>query len=130
MPQNDREYVFKPALNEDDSPASIAIKFLSRKWTRTIVEVLLDKENLRYNELKDELDGISDKALSEALEGLEKMQLVDREVVDDRPVKVEYSLTEIGKSLETIIKDFITWKHEYVEYIDSIESKSDVDSGG
>lgn len=128
MPQNDREYVFKPALNEDDSPASIAIEFLSRKWTRTIVEVLLDKENLRYNELKDELDGISDKALSEALEGLEKMQLVDREVVDDRPVKVEYSLTEAGKSLETIIKDFIAWKHEYVEYIGSIEDGSGVDS--
>lgn len=121
MSNGNREYVFKPALGEGDSRASVAIEFLSRKWTRTIIEILLDQESLRYNELKDELDGISDKALSNALEGLEDMYLVHREVVNDRPVKVQYSLTEVGDSLGTIIDDFLEWKYEYIRYIEHIE---------
>ncbi len=128
MTRDDYEYVFKPALDDEDSPASVAIEFLSRKWTRTIIEVLLDEESLRYNELKDELDGISDKALSDALEGLEAMHLINRDVADDRPVKVEYSLTNVGQSLETIIEDFVMWKHEYLEYVDSLDDELGIDT--
>lgn len=129
MDRDDREYVFRPALDEGDSRASAAIEFLSRKWTRTIVETLIEEDRLRYNELKDELEGISDKALSDALEGLEEMHLVDREVVEDRPVKVAYSLTEVGRSLETIVDDFVEWKHEYLEYVEEREADTSGESG-
>jgi DNA-binding HxlR family transcriptional regulator len=125
----DDEYVFDLDRNDRDSPADVAIEFLSRKWTRMIVEVLLTEGTLRYNELKAELDGISDKALSDALGGLEATHIVDREVVDDRPVKVEYSLTEVGRSLEVIIDDFVDWRREYVEYIDGLDGGIDVDNG-
>jgi DNA-binding HxlR family transcriptional regulator len=125
MGRDDREYVFKSAIDEGDSQAAVAIEFLSRKWTRTIVEVLLDRDSLRYNELKDELDGISDKALSDALEGLEEMHLVNREVVDDRPIKVQYSLTEVGASLETIVDDFAEWQREYLAYVERVTDGDD-----
>jgi DNA-binding HxlR family transcriptional regulator len=40
-------------------------------------------------------------------------------VVDTRPVKVQYSLTEVGRSLETIVDDFLDWRDEYVAYVES-----------
>ncbi|SFR91086.1 transcriptional regulator, HxlR family [Halomicrobium zhouii] len=125
MPRDDDEYVFKSALDDEESTASVAIEFLSRKWTRTIVEVLVEEDSLRYSELKTELEGISDKALSDALEGLEALHLVDRDVVDDRPVKVAYSLTEVGQSLETIIDDFVAWRDEYLAYVDGLDGATE-----
>jgi DNA-binding HxlR family transcriptional regulator len=119
--------VFEPALGDDDTAAGGAIEVLSRKWTRTIVEVLLDEGSLRYTELKNRLDGISDKALSDALEGLETMHLVDREVVDDRPIEVAYSLTEVGASLGTIIDDFLAWRQEYLAYVNDLEDAAESD---
>lgn len=126
----EHEYVFKPPLGDRNSPADCAIEFLGRKWRGMIVEVLLASGPLRYNELKEELDGISDKALSDALEDLEAVHIVDREVIDDRPVKVEYSLTEVGRSLEIIVEDFVEWKQEYVGYVEELEDGLGRDSDG
>jgi DNA-binding HxlR family transcriptional regulator len=49
---------------------------------------------------------------------LEKFQLVDREVIDDRPVKVEYSLTEAGAGLEPVIDAVADWIDLYLEQVD------------
>lgn len=118
MDRDEREFVFDPARDEGDSPVAAVIELTSRKWTRTIIEHLLVHDSLRYNELGAEIDGISDKVLSETLEDLEEHQLVRREVIDDRPVKVEYSLTEAGAALEPVMDAVVQWTDTYLEAVE------------
>jgi DNA-binding HxlR family transcriptional regulator len=118
MSREEREFVFDPATAGEQSPVADVIELTSRKWTRSIIERLLADEQLRYNELSAEIDGISDKVLSESLEALEEYGLVRREVIDDRPVKVEYSLTEAGAALETVIDAVADWTEIYLEQLE------------
>jgi DNA-binding HxlR family transcriptional regulator len=118
MTEDDRDFTFDPLTDARDSQVAEVIDLTSRKWTRPIIEHLLAHGSMRYNELSEEIDGISDKVLSESLENLEKFQLVDREVIDDRPVKVEYSLTEAGAGLEPVIDAVADWIDLYLEQVD------------
>jgi DNA-binding HxlR family transcriptional regulator len=118
MNRDDREFVFDRAIHDDSLVADV-IELVSRKWTRVIIEHLLYHDAMRYNELSDEIDGISDKMLSESLQHLEEYHLVRREVIDDRPVKVEYSLTDAGRELETVMAAVADWTQLYVEQVDS-----------
>jgi DNA-binding HxlR family transcriptional regulator len=118
MSRSERQFVFDPTA-EGDSAVADVIELNSRKWTRTIIERLLVNERMRYNELAGEIDGISDKVLSESLEDLQEHGLVERTVVDDRPVKVEYSLTPAGAALEDVIDAVAEWTTTYVEEIEA-----------
>jgi DNA-binding HxlR family transcriptional regulator len=117
-------YVFEPA-RDAESPVADAIELHGRKWTRTIVERLVRHESLRYSELGAEIDGISDKVLSESLEELERHDLVRREVIEDRPIRVEYSLTPAGAALEDVIDAVAEWTETYRE-----ETGGDADAVG
>lgn len=66
------------------------------KWVVEIVIVLGQRETVRFNELKASLAGISGRTLSQRLRDLEEQGLVRREVHDEMPVRVEYSLTKRG----------------------------------
>lgn len=126
MARSDRQFVFDPARTE--SPVADVIELNSRKWTRTVIERLLAHDSLRYNELRREIDGISDKMLSETLEDLQAHGLVRREVIDDRPVKVEYSLTPAGAALEAVIDAVADWTDTYLEEVsDAPESPESPD---
>jgi DNA-binding HxlR family transcriptional regulator len=116
MSLNQHEFVFRPTRTEEDPVASV-IELTSRKWTRTIVEHLLAGGSLRYSELADRIDGISDKVLSDSLQDLEDHGLVHREVVDDRPIRVEYSLTETGAALESVVDAVGEWTELYAEQV-------------
>lgn len=116
MSLNEREFVFDPSGGDDD-PVSDIIELTSRKWTRAIVEHLLAGGQLRYSELADRIEGISDKVLSESLQDLEEHGLVRREVIETRPVKVEYSLTETGAALEEVIDAVAEWTDLYAERV-------------
>ena len=116
MPTDDREFLFHP--DETDSPTADVIELTSRKWTRAIVEQLLAEGPMRYNELADAVDGISDKMLSESLEAMEEHGLVERTVIDDRPVKVEYSLTEAGAALEDVMDAVADWIEVYLDAVE------------
>jgi DNA-binding HxlR family transcriptional regulator len=117
MTRDEREFIFDPSSEAEDSAVSEVIELTSRKWTRSIIEHLLADGSLRYNELREAIDGISDKVLSDSLEALEEHYLVDREVIDDRPVKVEYSLTEAGAALEPVIDAVSDWLDLYLEQV-------------
>jgi DNA-binding HxlR family transcriptional regulator len=119
MSSDQREYVFDPAAGDDGDPVTAVIELTSRKWTRPIVEHLLGGGSMRYSELAAEIDGISDKMLSESLEDLEESRLVSREVVDTRPVRVEYSLTETGAALEDVVNAVAEWTELYADRVDT-----------
>lgn len=86
---------------------------IGRKWILVIVYHLLCEGPLGFSALKDRIDGISSKMLSESLDAAEGAGLVEREVVSDRPVRVEYTLTDRGAALEGLIGEMAQWGTQY-----------------
>jgi len=76
---------------------------------------IIENGPLGFSALKRDVDGISSKVLSDSLDDLEEANIVDREIVSERPVRVEYSLTEFGRSLEPVIFSMRDWGKKYLE---------------
>ena len=94
---------------EDWCPITSTATLIGKKWHTVIIHRLLSNGPLGFNALKTEVGGISSKVLSEVLEDLEEKRLVDREIVNEKPVRVEYSLTDLGESLEPVIQEMAAW---------------------
>jgi DNA-binding HxlR family transcriptional regulator len=99
---------------EDWCPITATATILGRKWHPVIVHRLLTKGPLGFNALKGAVDGISSKVLSDSLENLEEHGLVNREIVSEKPFRVEYSLTPRGKSLEPLILEMKSWGEDHL----------------
>ena len=84
-----------------------------RKWQPILVYRLLEDGSTGFSALKGEIDGISSKMLSESLTDLEDADLIERTQVDDSPVRVEYALTERGRTLEPVIREMVRWGSEH-----------------
>jgi DNA-binding HxlR family transcriptional regulator len=97
---------------EDWCPLTATANILSKKWHPVIINELLESESMGFNELKDRVGGISSKVLSESLGDLEDKQVVNREVISEKPFRVKYTLTDIGKDLEQILDDMQSWGKE------------------
>ncbi|ONI39231.1 MarR family transcriptional regulator [Candidatus Epulonipiscium fishelsonii] len=105
-------------------PVEITLSLISNKWKILIIRDLLSGKK-RFNELKRSLNGISQKVLTEQLRSMEESGLVNRVVYSQVPPKVEYSLTEIGKSLQPVLSAMGQWGVEYMgnEYSFEIEKE-------
>ena len=89
-------------------PVTVTSELLSRKWHPVIIHRLLQRP-MGFNELQREVHHISDKVLSESLDDLQDKGIVQKEVINERPKEVEYSLTETGLSLEKVIEPMFEW---------------------
>ncbi len=88
------------------------VRYLAKKWTLLIVLELYKGPGYsrRFSELKDALEGISQKVLSERLRELEREGLVTRRVdASSFPVRTEYTLTESGVEIVDVIRDIKAW---------------------
>ncbi|MFA9502577.1 helix-turn-helix transcriptional regulator [Natrinema thermotolerans] len=99
---------------EEWCPITSTATLLGKKWHTVIIHRLLANGPLGFNALETEVDGISSKVLSDALEDLEEKRLVNREIVSEKPVRVEYSLTDLGQSLEPVITEMREWGREHL----------------
>lgn len=88
------------------------INLFSNKWKIQIIEILLNDKK-RFNEIKRLVHGISSKVLTENLRRLEEDGFVKRDVILDVPVKVEYELTDYGKSLSPVLFALDEWRRKY-----------------
>ena len=86
---------------------------VGRKWHLVLVYHLLETGPQGFSALKERIDGISSKMLSESLEDLEDRGIVTRELLSERPVRVEYDLTERGAALEPLVTAMVAWGTEY-----------------
>jgi len=84
------------------------LEHIANKWTVLILSVLCTRP-ARFNDLKRRLDGITHKALSEALKRLERNGLISRRVLPTQPIGVEYTITELGCSLREPFAALYTW---------------------
>ncbi|MEM0939630.1 MAG: helix-turn-helix domain-containing protein [Bacteroidota bacterium] len=89
-----------------------ALEIIGGKWKFPILYSLC-KGKKRFKELETDLNGISSRALTNALRDLEINELVSRKVFPTVPLKVEYSLTEYGYQLEPVIESIRNWGKEH-----------------
>ena len=88
---------------------SYTLSLINGKYKMTILYTLMEFGVVRFNEMKRYIGGISYKTLSATLKELEADQLVDRREYPQIPPKVEYSLTERGKSLIPLLDGMCEW---------------------
>ena len=94
-------------------PFHLAMNTLEGKWKFAILYVLLDKGTLRFKELERAIPDISTRMLVKELKHLEEKKVVIRKAYATVPPKVEYSLSEIGKSLSPVIDSISNWGKSY-----------------
>jgi len=95
--------------DEDFCAITCTAEVVGRKWHPVIVHHLLDRGPLGFAALDSAIPDISNTVLSDSLESLETNDIVERRVVSDQPFRVEYGLTDRGKSLEPVITAMAEW---------------------
>jgi DNA-binding HxlR family transcriptional regulator len=91
-----------------------ASELIGRRWTGAIIFVLL-KSRCRFATLRDAIPDITDRMLSDRLQELEAEGIVERTVVPDTPVRVEYALTKKGRALGDTVKAISAWADRWIE---------------
>ena len=99
-----------------ECPVATVVALIGNKWKLLIIRNLLSG-TARFNELQKGIPGISQKVLTDNLRSMEADGLINREVFPEVPPHVEYSLSEIGKSLQPIFDNMITWGNSYKKFV-------------
>lgn len=99
--------------NFEDTGFSYTLSLISGKHKMVILYCLMEYEPVRFNELRRYLKTVSDKTLSTNLKALEADGLILRREYPQIPPKVEYSLSERGRSLMTVLDQLCTWGEEH-----------------
>ena len=102
-------------IKKEDLPAcpvATTVQLIGSKWKLLIMRNLMARP-WRFNELQRDLEGISQKVLTESLRSMEADGIVVRTVYDEVPPRVEYSLSELGESMRPVIKSMEEWGTAY-----------------
>jgi DNA-binding HxlR family transcriptional regulator len=91
-----------------------ASELIGRRWTGAIIFVLL-RTRCRFATLRDAIPDITDRMLSDRLQELEREGIVDRTVVPESPVRVEYALTRKGRALAAAMGAISEWADKWLE---------------
>ena len=102
----------------------LAMMIIGGKWKPKVLFHLGQNEAVRFGALRRAVFGISEKMLIQSLKELEKDGLVNRKVYREVPPKVEYSLTEIGRSFVPVLNAMFEWGQSYASYLVAQHKKS------
>jgi DNA-binding HxlR family transcriptional regulator len=91
-----------------------ASELIGRRWTGAIIFVLL-KSRCRFATLRDAIPDITDRMLSERLQELEQEGILERTVIPETPVRVEYALTKKGRALAAAFDAIADWSQKWIE---------------
>jgi DNA-binding HxlR family transcriptional regulator len=102
-------------------PSRTSLVRIANKWTAMIV-IVLGRGPTRFRDLKSTVEGISGKVLTETLRDLERDGLVSRSVYGEVPPRVEYELTELGRTLHAPLSALGQWAEAHIaEVLDARE---------
>lgn len=93
---------------------------LAKKWTMLTL-IALQTGPRRFGELRRMLEGVSQKTLTKLLRGLEDDGLISREEFDEKPLRVEYTLTPLGEDLAPLMKHIKTWAEQNMDAIQAAQ---------
>lgn len=93
-------------------PVATTVSLIGSKWKVLIMRNLLERP-WRFNELQRDLEGVSQKVLTESLRSMEADGLVVRTVYPEVPPHVEYSLSDLGESMRPVIDAMAKWGTDY-----------------
>src|SRR3954453_7818840 len=91
-----------------------AVEIIGRRWSGAILRAMLSGAT-RYTDIVEAVPKLSDRLLSERLKEFEAVGIVDRVVIPDTPVRVEYHLTQKGAELEPAFRDLAEWAEKWIE---------------
>ncbi|MDE5817905.1 MAG: helix-turn-helix transcriptional regulator [Lachnospiraceae bacterium] len=95
-----------------DCPVATTVQLIGNKWKLLIIRNLRVRP-WRFNELQKNLDGISQKVLTDSLRSMEADGLITRTVYAEVPPRVEYALSELGETMRPILDAMETWGNSY-----------------
>jgi DNA-binding HxlR family transcriptional regulator len=90
-----------------------AVELVGRRWTGAILRVLMDGP-LRFSEIAQAVPELSDRLLSERMKELEARGIVERTVLPGPPVRVEYSLSRMGRELQPALSELERWARRWL----------------
>ncbi|WP_433870629.1 winged helix-turn-helix transcriptional regulator [Saccharopolyspora sp. CA-218241] len=111
-------------LRRADSLAREIFSDVANKWALLIIDVLAGR-TLRFSELRDEVEGISHKMLTQNLRMLERNGLVERTVHPTVPPRVDYALTGPGLALRGTVDAMCDWTHQHITHIEQSRNRFD-----
>ena len=94
--------------------AQSVLRVLSGKWKLVLIWTLRDGP-LRFSEVRDAVDGISEKVLAQQLRALEAAGLVERTAYPEVPPRVEYALADRGRDLKPVLDSLSAWAHAHLD---------------
>lgn len=108
-----------------DCPSRRLFDQIADKWSMMVLTVLAGGP-MRFNSVKRRLEGVTQKALTECLRRLERNGLVSRRVIPTSPVAVEYSITDLGRTLLPPLRALYSWAIERIDEVDEARATFDV----
>ena len=94
-------------------PIETTFRIIGKRWTVLIIREIL-RGNTQFNRFMENIEGISPKVLTEHLRELERFGIIKRSVVTQYPVRIEYSLTEMGKGFEPVLLSAASFSMKYM----------------
>jgi DNA-binding HxlR family transcriptional regulator len=91
-----------------------AVELVGRRWTGAILRVLMDGP-LRFSQIGQAIPELSDRLLSERMKELEARGIVERTVIPGPPIRVEYSLSQMGQELEPALSELGLWAARWLD---------------
>jgi DNA-binding HxlR family transcriptional regulator len=106
-----------PNVFDPNCPTRQVLDRIGDRWTVLVILTLLGR-TLRFTELRQQIQGITPKALTATLRALERDGLVARRVYAEVPPRVEYTLTDLGRSLEAPLRAITDWAEQHIGEIE------------
>ncbi len=115
----------KPDHPEAECPMLLILDRIANTWAVLVVAALW-KQPLRFNELRRTVGGVSQKMLSQTVKGLERDGLISRKVTPTVPITVEYSITELGRTLAIAMDALRVWSADHIAEV--VAARADFDA--
>lgn len=108
-------------------PTRQVINRIGDRWSLLVIHALTNN-TVRFNQLQRLVEGVSQKMLTQTLRALERDGLVHRQLYASVPLRVEYSLTSLGRTLSDQITPLRNWAYAHMDDIETARSRFDAQS--